>query len=314
MLTSVRTLLDGLIDYAGLFPPSKLPMPKAVQEFARRRASEEAPFLGKFICPASRLDELTEHGRSLMPGTWATSGYREMAVDSDPWEISAVIDAPLNEALDAIDAFNQRHATEEDGLAKVKTVEMKVEPGDVDDVVDELPEDLQPFFEIPRGVLDADPRGFVAALSTAEGLAAKVRCGGVEPHMIPSSESVARFIATCAQARVPFKATAGLHHPIRAEHPLTYDEYPPRAVMHGFVNVFVASALAFEHKLDARALTAVLEETDPSKFTLSDEVVAWRDTSVSIDALGTSRARFALGYGSCSFAEPMDDLRKLGWL
>ncbi|MEM7622278.1 MAG: hypothetical protein AAF235_03660 [Planctomycetota bacterium] len=315
MRTAVRTLLEGLIDYAGLFPPAKLSMGDAVAEFARRKNGEDAVFLGKFICPASRLDELTEQGQPLMPGTWATSGYREMALDSEPWEISAVIDQPLEEALDAIDAFNQRHDAEDKGLARVRTIEMKIaESGDIDDAMEALPEDLQPFFEIPRDVLDGDPRGMIAALATAEGLAGKIRCGGVEPHMIPSTESVARFIATCARANVPFKATAGLHHPIRAEQPLTYDADPPRAVMHGFVNVFVASALASCRKLDADKLVPVLEETDASAFTFNDEQAAWRDLNVGIKDLATSRARFALGYGSCSFTEPLDDLRGLGWL
>jgi len=318
MRTAVRTLLEGLIDYAGLFPPAKLSMADAVAEFARRRNGGDAKFLGKFICPAGRLGELTEHARSVMPGTWATSGYREMALDSEPWDVSVVVDRPLSElgaVLDAIDAFNERHATEEHGLAKVRTVEVKIDdPAEIDDAVDELPEDLQPFFEIPRGVLDADPRGMVAALATAENLAAKVRCGGVEPGMIPGTEPLARFIAACAQGGVPFKATAGLHHPIRAEQPLTYEQDPPRAVMHGFVNVFVASAVAFDRRPDAEKLTPILEETDPAAFTLDDEGAAWRDLRVSNERLGTSRARFALSFGSCSFAEPVDDLRALGWL
>lgn len=315
MRTAVRTMLEHLIDYAGLFPPSEFSMPDAVAEFARQRASDDAGFLGRFICPASRLEDLTKHGRSLMPGTWATSGYREMALDSEPWGVSVVVDRPLGEALGAIDAFNERHATEEQGLAKVRTVEIKIaEAGDVDAAVDELPDDLQPFFELPRQALDDDPRGLIAALATAEGLAAKIRCGGVEPEMIPSAETVAKFIVTCARAGVPFKATAGLHHPIRAEHPLTYDANPPRGVMHGFVNVFVASALAFDRKLDASDLVPILEETDASAFTFTDEQATWRRMNVGIEAFGSSRSRFALSYGSCSFTEPMEDLRALGWL
>ena len=315
MRTAVRTLLEGLIDYAGLFPPAKKSMTDAVAEFARRRMGEDTAFLGVFVCPASRLEELTSCGRSSMPGTYATSGYREMALDTTPWEVSVVVDTPLNEALDAIDAFNERHATEDQGLAKARTVEMRVaDAGAIDDAVDELPEDIRPFFELPRDVLDTDPRGMIAALATAEGLAAKVRCGGVEPDMIPSSAAVANFIDACARAGVPFKATAGLHHPIRAEQALTYDADSPRAVMHGFVNVFVASALAYDRKADAETLTKVLEETDAGAFTLDDTGASWRDLRVDGDAFGSARSRFALSFGSCSFAEPVDDLRTLGWL
>jgi hypothetical protein len=315
MITSVRTLMDGLIDYAGLFPPSKKPMPDAVSEFARHTNGSHAAFLSKFICPATRLEELTEHGRALMPGTWATSGYREMALTSEPWDISVVIDAPLTEALDLIDAFNQRHASEEQGLARARTIEMRVaDAAAIDEAVDELPEDVRPFFELPREVLESDPRGMIAALATSEGLAAKIRCGGVEESMIPGSATIARFIATCASAGVPFKATAGLHHPIRAEQALTYDENPPRAVMHGFVNVFVGAALCLDRQADEALLTEILDETDPTAFALDDDGAAWRDRRVALDALGSARARFALGYGSCSFTEPLDDLRALSWL
>src|SRR5712692_2981712 len=53
------------------------------------------------------------------------------------------------------------------------------------------------------------------------GCFAKLRTGGVKPEMIPAVGDVAAFIAACAERRLAFKATAGLHHPVRALHPLT---------------------------------------------------------------------------------------------
>ena len=64
------------------------------------------------------------------------------------------------------------------------------------------------------------------------------------PEAIPDPADLARFIAACAAAGVPWKATAGLHHPVRAEQALTYEPGAPRAVMHGFLNVFAAAAFA----------------------------------------------------------------------
>lgn len=310
----MQTLLTGLIDYAGLFPPAKLPMNRAVEEYNRQRLGSDAFALNRFICTASRLDELTEHGRMLMPGTFATSGYREMAGPGmgEPWSISVVIDTELGEAVRAIDAFNERHAGEEGGAAKVSTVELKAAtPGDIDAALDGIPKELLPYFEIP---IDADCRGFVAALAGQDGVGAKVRCGGIKPEMIPPVEHVAAFITACASADVPFKATAGLHHPIRSEQPLTYDENPPRAVMHGFVNVFVAAALANARLIDEAGCRDVLNETDPGAFGFTDDAVSWRDMSIELVPFARARERFALGYGSCSFTEPLEDLRKLGML
>src|SRR5262249_44337983 len=71
---------------------------------------------------------------------------------------------------------------------------------------------------------------------------AKLRTGGLKPDMIPGVDDVAEFIRACAERRLPFKSTAGLHHPVRKQHPLTYEPDAPQGVMHGFLNVFLAAA------------------------------------------------------------------------
>src|SRR5438445_13553439 len=58
MRRSLRALLEGVIDYAGLFPPAKLPMEQAIRNYARYRREQEGWMLGRFLCPASRLAEL----------------------------------------------------------------------------------------------------------------------------------------------------------------------------------------------------------------------------------------------------------------
>src|SRR5262245_39438675 len=82
------------------------------------------------------------------------------------------------------------------------------------------------------------------------GCFAKLRSGGVKHEAIPSVEEVAAFIRACADRRLAFKATAGLHHPVRSMQPLTYAPDAPRAVMHGFLNVFLASAFAWHSLRD----------------------------------------------------------------
>lgn len=315
MTQTMRTLTASLIDYAGLFPPAKLDMATSVENYARYLRSEHAPMLGRFICPVSRLDELTRHGAMLMPGTYATSGYREMADDVAPWRISAIIDAELPACLDRIDAFNAHHSDEAHGLARVDAIEMRVKtPGDIDDALDEIPEDIYPAFEVPQDVvINGDPRGFIAAMA-GNGCSGKIRCGGVEASMIPSSGAIARFIIACAQGAVPFKATAGLHHPVRAVYPLTYDQDPPRATMHGFLNVFLAAAMVRTHRIDEARTVEILDDTDPSSFDFTDEHAGWRDLSVDLIQLSRVRETFALSYGSCSFEEPVEDLRGLALL
>lgn len=310
MTQTIQTLIAGLIDYAGLFPPATLDMQPAIESFHRYTTDQHAPALGRFICPVSRLDELTTRGAPLMPGTFATSGYREMADDRQPWRISALIDGHLDECLVRIDAFNEHHDNEDAGLAQIDALEMRLtEPGDIDEAIEMIPSDIMPFFEFPP---NSDPRGFIAALA-GEQAAAKIRCGGITPDIIPPVESVAAFIAACSAAHVPFKATAGLHHPIRAEYPLTYEENPPRGTMHGFVNVFLAAAMLSERVITNADLTSILSETNPDAFAFAEDSVRWNNNTLNLVALARARERFALSYGSCSFEEPIADLKQLGW-
>jgi hypothetical protein len=142
---------------------------------------------------------------------------------------------------------------------------------------------------------------------------AKVRTGGLTPDAIPSPESIADFLHRAAQRRLPFKATAGLHHPVRSLRPLTYAEDSPRAVMHGFVNVFAAAAFAW-HGAGPDVLVALLAEEDPGAFEFVGDELLCRGHRLTADQIQTARRDFAHSFGSCSFEEPVADLRTLGYL
>jgi hypothetical protein len=203
-------------------------------------------------------------------------------------------------------SFNTSHA----GRAIVDAVELKAaSPEDADAALAALPSGLTAFVEVP---LDEDLDGLLATLKR-RGARAKIRTGGVVPDAIPDPADVARFIAACAAAGVPWKATAGLHHPVRAEQALGYEPASPRAVMHGFLNVFAAAAFARTGATPAD-LDAVLREQQASAFRFDDAGLAWRRLRASTRELAATRHDFAGSFGSCSFAEPVADLRALGVL
>jgi hypothetical protein len=161
------------------------------------------------------------------------------------------------------------------------------------------PATQQPFIELTDV-------GLIPELAK-HSLSAKIRTGGVTPEAIPHPDRVATFIHVCAMHAVPFKATAGLHHPIRCVRALTYEPESPRAPMHGFVNVFMAAA--FPHHAER-----VLSEEDPQAFRFEDDAAWWRDHAVTTEHLEAVRREFAISFGSCSFEEPIADLQELGWL
>ncbi|MBA4039312.1 MAG: hypothetical protein C0468_03115 [Planctomyces sp.] len=302
---SVRQLLRGLVDYAGLFPPAKLGMAEAVAAFARHRRSAQAWGLSRFICPVSRLDEWSE----------AASPWLSALPDSpdapppEPWCLSVLIDGPLDASLSAIERFNaghhagngHRHALS----AVVDTVEVKVQNTQtVELALERLPEELYPFFEVPA---EADYRGFAACLA-GQGAGAKLRTGGIVPEAFPSCQRLAEFMQVMHAAEVPFKATAGLHHPVRGEHTLTYEPDAPRATMHGFVNVFVGAAMLHAGVVGGPGLVELLQETDPAAFVFGPEWAAWRSLRVSVEQIAQARENFAICFGSCSYDEPVNEL------
>jgi hypothetical protein len=152
-----------------------------------------------------------------------------------------------------------------------------------------------------------------APLDRINGPFVKVRTGGVTTDAVPMPSEIAEFLCQAAARRVPFKATAGLHHPIRGDHPLTYSPDSPHAVMHGFINVFVAASFAW-HGNDRAAVIGVLHEYDPESFDFFDDVLTWRGRRLTTEQIAAARREFAHSFGSCSFEEPVAGLRALGWL
>jgi hypothetical protein len=290
-----HALLSSLIDYAGLFPPAGLSMAEAAQEYARQLESPEAWMLGRFIVPAARLDELEE---ALASSRLPPSGRA--------WSLSALVGPAFTTHADEVALFNARHGSR----ARVEAVELRAATRrELEAALETIGPGLAIFVELPLdGTLDD-----LLRVVRGRAVNGKVRTGGVVPEAIPDSGPLARFLEACALSGVPFKATAGLHHAVRGKHPLTGDEGAPRHTMHGFLNVFTAAALA-RGGMAAAEIEAILRETDPTAFHIDDEGLGWRDRRIPSDELAVMRRDFATSFGSCSFAEPVADLKTLGMI
>lgn len=151
-----------------------------------------------------------------------------------------------------------------------------------------------------------------ARVEQVTGAFVKVRTGGLTPESVPPPEAIADFLHRAAERRLPFKATAGLHHPIRSLHTLTYAADSPRAAMHGFLNVFIAAAFAWYGEVEL--LPHIIKEEDPRAFEFAGDELRWRGRRLTAEEIRAARRDFAHSFGSCSFEEPVADLRERGYL
>jgi len=298
-----EALLAGLVDYAGLFPPAALGMAAAAAEYARQREGDAAWMLGRFVVPAARLDELERAAEGLWPPQPGPDAGQSVpgAPPPSPWTLSVLVGPALEAHAEAVLDFAARHTAR----VRVDAVELTGRSvAEIEASLAVVPVGPVAYVEVPQ---DGDLDPLLAALR-ARRARAKVRTGGVTPEAIPGTGALARFLEACARAGVAFKATAGLHHPFRGERALTDEERAPRAVMHGFVNVFAAAALAHAGET-APTLEAVLGEDDSAAFRFDDSGLAWRDRRLDAASLAATRRDFAVSFGSCSFREPVEDLR-----
>ena len=240
-------MLAGLIDHAALFPPASMSLDEALEADREARGGEHGWLIGRFVVPVGLLSQLPADG---LPLSVVLRGPDDAGLVSGVAGVEAVempLDGPRPRSSDLVDAHRELRP-----LGVVAYFEL---------VLDESWRD-----SVPAAI------GAVAAV----GGRVKVRCGGAS---IPSVEQLALVIACCREARVPFKATAGLHHPVK------------RGEEHGFLNLLAATTAP------RGGLEAVLAEEDPA----------------ALDYADADRALFT-SFGSCSWREPVDDLRALGVL
>ncbi|HEX7167882.1 MAG TPA: hypothetical protein VF230_12965 [Acidimicrobiales bacterium] len=288
-------LLAQLVDDAGLFPPASLPMGEAVDAHLAARAGQFRWMLGRFVCPAHRIDELDRAARGDAAESLRLTVL--LGADASEWTRSA-------EAVTEV--VKRRGWTVELVEAPLPDAAVADRARELVGIAGDLGAD-RAFVELPWSEFPLDRLGDAVETAAGAGAGIKVRCGGLTADAFPPPALLASVLASCRDASTPMKATAGLHHPFRHPDPET------GAVMHGFVNLAVAAVLATVHGLGEGDLAAVLADDDEDAFVV-DTRVGWRDLDASQEDVARARRDLFVGFGSCSFREPVDDLVALGIL
>jgi hypothetical protein len=304
--SSVATAFAHIVDYAGLFPPASLAMPQAAREYAEAARGLHAWMLGRYVVPASKLGQF--------PRAWTA------LENADAVKLSVIVDARREEGAwpgDVRRVLAEIAAFRDDGPAAIEALEVplpsvaatsrEVSIRDFAALLDGAGvKDLPVYIELAR-----DERFFhtipeaIAALAAC-GFGAKLRCGGPDASAVPSIPDVRAFIFASIRSGVAFKATAGLHHPLR------HFNDAAGHVMHGFVNLLAASVFAGD--VDEDEIEALIAEEASHAFSFSGDALRWRNRTASLAKIAHARRTRFIGFGSCSFAEPVGDLISLGIL
>jgi hypothetical protein len=240
------------------------------------------------VRPVHPLEGIVDHAALFPPASLDVAGAlaedARLRASEDAWLVGRFVcrasqlqelgDTPLRLAI----VLDDRDAPLDD--PRVEAVELPPAiAADVDLPVDEV------YVERPL-----DGLGWLDDAAAAQ-RGAKVRCGG---DAMPSVGALAAFVRACRDRGIPFKATAGLHHAVAA---------PGR---HGFLNLLAAATFGDEEQ--------ALAETDPRAFSVGDDGFAWRAHDASAEDVARVRRELFVGFGSCSIAEPVADLRAHGLL
>jgi hypothetical protein len=220
--------------------------------------------------------------------------------------LSVLIGLDAERDLESVDRFNRAPEDSSGGIRlEIKSVEARASNAPEVRRLDSLIfRDMVVYLEVPINV------ELVAAVAECSGRRLKVRTGGETADKFPSPEAILQFLRASLRADVPFKATAGLHHALRSVHRLTYQSDSPSGLMHGFLNVFLAASF-LKRGMDEVLVLELLKEQSPLAFRFDLDGVWWREHRLTARDLFVVRRDFAISFGSCSFIEPIEDLRTL---
>lgn len=260
-----------IVDDAAIFPPGDAPLIDAADAYDERTDDQGAELVGSFVLRDTDLPQLRDPVAPV--SIVCTGGAGQLAGPTDWVRRKNVAIAGMEIAVRDLD----------DLVGNVRRIVT---------ATDDLETEWPIFVELPHV---GSTGSWLAAADevAAGGLRLKFRTGGIEASAFPSSHALASWIDAALDRETPFKCTAGLHNAVRHTGADGFEH-------HGFLNVLVATRLAF----DGAAVPDVVEVLERR----DGPVLA--EEARTLDLAGARR--WFTAFGSCSVDEPLADLRALG--
>jgi hypothetical protein len=283
---AIKTILNGLIDYAGLFPPDNLEMSAAVSNFISYRNDANAWMLGRFLLPISRIDDFENVSSRLLPGE-----------NSLPISLSVTADSDLLGGLKRVAEFNNSIFAAGNNVV-IDSIEFSVLTGsEILNINNLLPSHLVAYFDVPPGSRGEE---LVDAVALAGGRV-KLRIGETKPEILNASSDILRYFDSCSRLNVPIT--------IRMEYLF------PRKVADSsgksfFLNLFLAAAFV-RSGMDIAEASQILDEDSSGAFFIDEQGITWRGFRLDLDQIKSVRDNFLISFGVGSFTGFVSDLESL---
>jgi len=321
---SFKAFMLKIIDYAGMFPPANLDLETAYKNYLNYVTCPDSWMISKFVCNVNVLNELSSLHSKLK------KDYNN--IKSDNWiNISVLLtggNSPkeflsnLINDVEIVKTYLSEHI--EDNI--IDTFEVKVPEEFFSKSNSVLKNFIQNSYEIfnDSGLfrcklfleppINSNSEYVFNKLSNAiaecnhlgDNAGFKLRTGGITQDVFPSVEQISLAIKITNECKIPIKATAGLHLPIRH-----FDENIG-TMMHGFFNFFGSAILNCKNNLSLKEIREILNDEKPENFKFNKGNFSWNDITIDTESIFNIRDKNVISFGSCSFDEPRDDLKNLG--
>jgi len=316
-LKSIYYFCNEIIDYAGLFPPAKLDLKTSLENYIKFKNSEHSFLLSKFICPVNLLGELIQLISKSHKDEKLNLSLLIQSSDKET-DFKTIVKENLEKIKDEILNCGKGISIDAIELKLPSELLNSYKEDEIISLLDYISSEIRNSFDkelffFIEGQFSEDSKKETKKLIDSiyhhnikfNDAGYKLRTGGITPEMFPSTELVAYSLKECIDRSVKIKFTAGLHHPFR------HYDYELRTFMHGFINIFSAGLIAHRHNLSLGGMNEIISDENGNNFVYTVDCFSWKDWELCRDEIALARKELMLSFGSCSFDEPVEDLKKL---
>lgn len=329
MIKSIQQLLTSSINYAGLYPPASLGLQEALRSYIDFSHSKYSWMLSSLVLPHDQLPLLSNFSdrRHLLdePLNLCITGPETNTL----FEFKNVINSIEKELLTAHSGYP--------GEVRTHLLELKLPAASVDTLnPEELIKSLEAvvssaaesrllphrvFFEVPGNEFDAEITKKIIKVIAVHNKSIlkrkvqnylfsgiKLNCSAKEGAKVPSAKYLAEVLLYARDANIAVKFSG------KENAPFPEYNYSIESKMHGFINVLVASMLAYTQDLTIEETVEVLEDRNPENFLFKDEYIAWRELAAPIMEVKMLRMLSITSFNFSNFSAPIHGLKELGYL